>query len=415
MEKEKKAAALGSDFDFAAFEKEAIKQLKSGKPLSGKEGVLTPLIKRILENALQGEFEAHLEEEPIESKNRRNGKTSKTMKSEHGTFELSSPRDRNSTFEPEIVKKRQTTLAPALEGKILSLYGLGMSYSDISGHVEEMYGIEVSPATISSVTDKIIPVIEEWRSRPLDAVYPMIWMDAMHYKVKEDGRVVPKAVYTILGVNQKGLKEALGIYVSEAEGANFWLQVLSDLSNRGVKDILIASIDNLKGFPEAITTIFPATDVQLCVVHQIRNSLRYVASKDQKAFLRDLKEVYRASTEALAEQKLKELGEAWGKKYPVVIKSWNTNWERLSQYFKYPEDIRRIIYTTNVVEGFHRQIRKVTKTKGAFTSDTALMKLIYMAIQNISKKWTQPMRNWSLTVSQLAVFFEGRLKLDLEV
>lgn len=342
MEKEKKVASLGSDFDFAAFEKEAVKQLKSGKPLSGKEGVLTPLIKRILENALQGELEAHLEEEPAESKNRRNGKTSKTMKSEHGAFELEAQRDRNSTFEPEIIKKRQTTLAPALEGKILSLYGLGMSYSDISGHIEEMYGIEVSPATISSVTDKIIPVIEEWRSRPLDAIYPMVRMDAMHYKVKEEGRIVPKAVY---------------------------------------------------GFPEAITTIFPATDVQLCVVHQIRNSLRYVASKDQKAFLRDLKEVYRAATKALAEQRLKELGEAWGKKYPVVIKSWNTNWERLSQYFKYPEDIRRIIYTTNVVEGFHRQIRKVTKTKGAFTSDTALIKLIYMATQNISKKWTQPMRN----------------------
>ncbi len=415
MEKEKKSASSGSDFDFAAFEKEAVKQLKSGKPLSGKEGVLTPLIKRILENAIHGELEAHLEGEPAEGKNRRNGKTSKTMKSEHGAFELEAQRDRNSTFEPEIVKKRQTTLAPALEGKILSLYGLGMSYSDISGHIEEMYGIEVSPATISSITDKIIPVIEEWRSRPLDAVYPLVWMDAMHYKVKEEGRVVPKAIYTILGVNQKGLKEALGIYVSEAEGANFWLQVLTDLSNRGVKDILIASIDNLKGFPEAITTIFPATDVQLCVVHQIRNSLRYVASKDQKAFMLDLKEVYRASTKSLAEQKLKELGESWGKKYPVVVKSWNTNWERLSQYFKYPEDIRRIIYTTNIVEGFHRQIRKVTKTKGAFTSDTALVKLIYMAIQNISKKWTQPMRNWSLTISQLAVFFEGRLKLEFEV
>lgn len=227
MEKEKKAASLGSDFDFAAFEKEAVKQLKSGKPLSGKEGVLTPLIKRILENALQGELEAHLEEEPAEGKNRRNGKTSKTMKSEHGTFELEAQRDRNATFEPEIVKKRQTTLAPALEGKILSLYGLGMSYSDISGHIEEMYGIEISSATISSVTDKIIPVIEEWRSRPLDAVYPMIWMDAMHYKVKEDGRIMPKAVYTILGVNQKGLKEALGIYVSEAEGANFWFAGLN--------------------------------------------------------------------------------------------------------------------------------------------------------------------------------------------
>jgi putative transposase len=290
-----------------------------------------------------------------------------------------------------------------------------MSYADISGHMEDLYGLEVSPAMLSAVTDKIIPVIKEWQARPLDAVYPFVWMDAMHNKLREDGRIVPKAVYTILGINTKGLKEVLGIYISESEGANFWLQVLTDLSNRGVKDILIASIDNLKGFADAINTIYPQTEVQLCVVHQIRNSLKYIASKDQKAFMRDLKLVYRAATKDLAEQKLHELEEAWGKKYPVVIKSWKANWERLSNYFKYPEDIRRIIYTTNMVEGFHRQIRKVTKTKGAFSSETALLKLLYLTIQNIMKKWTLPLRNWSLTVSQLAVFFEGRLKLDLAV
>lgn len=419
MDKKGKAASSSvvsslDGFDFAAFEKEAAKQLKAGKSLSGKDGVLTPLIKRIIEQALQGELETHLETEQ-EEPNRRNGKTSKTMKSEHGPFELETPRDRNGTFEPELVRKRQTSLGNSVENKLIALYGLGMSYADIAGHMEDLYGLEVSPAMLSAITDKIIPVIKEWQARPLDAVYPFVWMDAMHNKLREDGRIVPKAVYTILGINTKGIKDVLGIYISESEGANFWLQVLSDLSNRGVKDILIASIDNLKGFADAINTIYPQTEVQLCVVHQIRNSLKYVASKDQKAFMRDLKLVYRATTKDLAEQKLQELEEAWGKKYPVVIKSWKANWERLSNYFKYPEDIRRIIYTTNVVEGFHRQIRKVTKTKGAFSSETALLKLLYLTIQNIVKKWTQPMRNWSLTVSQLAVFFEGRLKLDLAV
>jgi transposase-like protein len=414
MDKKEKEASSLNGFDFAAFEKEAAKQLKAGKSLSGKDGVLTPLIKRIIEQALQGELESHLETEQ-EEPNRRNGKTSKTMKSEHGSFELETPRDRNGTFEPELVRKRQTSLGNSVENKLIALYGLGMSYADIAGHMEDLYGLEVSPAMLSAVTDKIIPVIKEWQARPLDAVYPFVWMDAMHNKLREDGRIVPKAVYTILGINTKGIKDVLGIYISESEGANFWLQVLTDLSNRGVKDILIASIDNLKGFADAINTIYPQTEVQLCVVHQIRNSLKYIASKDQKAFMRDLKLVYRATTKDLAEQKLLELEEAWGKKYPVVIKSWKANWERLSNYFKYPEDIRRIIYTTNVVEGFHRQIRKVTKTKGAFSSETALLKLLYLTVQNIMKKWTQPLRNWSLTVSQLAVFFEGRLKLDLAV
>jgi putative transposase len=414
MEKEnKKSIAL--DFDFETFQKEAIKQLKAGKPLSGKDGVLMPLIKRIVEAALQGEAQSHLESEPPEAKNRRNGKNSKTMRSDYGSFELETPRDRNSTFEPELVKKRQTTLGKSLDDKIIALYGLGMSYTDIAGHMEEMYGLELSPATLSAVTDNIMPVIREWQARPLEEVYPFVWMDAIHYKVREDGKIVSKAVYTVLGLNVHGIKDVLGIYISDAEGANFWLQVLTDLANRGVKDILIASIDGLKGFSEAITTIFPNTEVQLCIVHQVRNSLKYVASKDQKAFLKDLKEVYKAATKDLAEQRLNDLDVAWGKKYPIVIKSWRTNWNELSAFFKYPEEIRKIIYTTNVIEGFHRQLRKVSKTKGAFPNENALMKLIYLAIRNIEKKWTQPPRNWGQTVLQLSVFFEGRLKLDLKV
>ncbi len=414
MEEDSKKS-LPTEFDFEAFQKEAIEKLKAGKSLSGKDGVLMPLIKRIVEAALEGEVESHLDTEPSETKNRKNGKSSKTVRSDYGSFELETPRDRNATFEPELVKKRQTTLGKSLDDKIIALYGLGMSYTDITKHMEEMYGLELSPATLSTITDNILPVIREWQARPLEEIYPFVWMDAIHYKVREEGKIVPKAVYTILGLNVNGIKDVMGIYVSESEGANFWLQVLTDLSNRGVKDILIASIDGLKGFSEAIKTIFPSTEVQLCIVHQVRNSLRYVASKDQKVFMRDLKQVYRAVTKQLAEQKLNDLEVAWGKKYPLVLKSWRVNWEELSAFFKYPEEIRRIIYTTNVIEGFHRQLRKVTKTKGAFSNETSLLKLIYLAIQNVSKKWTMPPKNWSQTISQLSVFFEGRLKLDLRV
>jgi len=411
----KKQLPQHPDFDFEAFQKEALKQLKAGKPITGRDGVLTPLIKRIVESALKGEIDSHMEGEPAEDRNRRNGKTSKTVSCDHGSFELDTPRDRNGTFEPELVKKRQTSLGKSLDDKIIALYGLGMSYADISRHMEDMYGIEISPATLSAVTDNILPVIREWQARPLEEVYPFVWMDAIHYKVRDEGKIVSRAVYTILGLSAQGIKDVLGIYISEAEGANFWLQVLTDLSNRGVKDILIASIDGLKGFSDAITTIFPNTEVQLCIVHQVRNSLQYVASKDQKAFLKDLKSVYRAGTKDLAEQRLNELDAAWGRKYPIVIKSWRVNWGELSAFFKYPEEIRRIIYTTNVIEGFHRQLRKVSKTKGAFTNENALLKLIYLAVKNIEKKWTQPPRNWGQTVLQLSVFFEGRLKLDLRV
>lgn len=413
--KRKKQPEQQPEFDFNAFQKEALKQLKAGRPITGRDGVLTPLIKRIVESALKGELDSHLDSEPEESKNRKNGKTSKTVRSDYGSFELETPRDRNSTFEPELVKKRQTSLGKSLDDKIIALYGLGMSYTDIVRHMEDMYGVDISPATLSAVTDNILPAIREWQARPLDEVYPFVWMDAIHYKVRDDGKIVSRAVYTILGLNTRGLKDVLGIYISEAEGANFWLQVLTDLSNRGVKDILIASIDGLKGFSDAITTIFPQTEVQLCIVHQVRNSLKYVASKDQKAFLKDLKLVYKSTTKDLAEQRLNELDTTWGKKYPIVIKSWRVNWEELSAFFKYSEEIRRIIYTTNVIEGFHRQLRKVSKTKGAFTNETALLKLLYLTIKNIQKKWTMPPKNWGQTVSQLSVFFEGRMKLDLRV
>jgi putative transposase len=403
-----------TNFNFTQFKEEALNKLKSGQSLTGKEGILTPLIKEILEAALEGEMESHLSEcKEQDQSNRRNGKLKKTMKTDTGSFELETPRDREGSFEPEIVKKRQTVLNESLDNKVLSLYAIGMSYEGIAGHLSEMYGLEVSPAKISLITDKLMPIITEWRNRPLDAVYPIVFLDAMHFKIREEGKVVSKAFYSVLGVTKDGQKDILGMYLSESEGAHFWLSVLNDLRARGVEDILIASIDGLKGFPEAIAQVFPKTETQLCIVHQIRNSLKYVVSRDQKAFMLDLKLVYKATSKDLAEHHLLELGEKWGKKYPAVIKSWQVNWDALSQYFKYPEELRRIIYTTNIVEGFHRQVRKYTKSKGAFTSENALLKLIYCACQKILEKWNQPMHNWALIVSQLQIFFDGRLNLGL--
>ena len=398
-----------TEFDF----QKALKGIQEGKPFTGKDGVLTSLIKNLTEAALEAEIDTHLGQEV--AANRRNGKSKKTIKSLNGNFELETPRDRDGTFSPKIVKKHQTTMSDEIEQKIIALYGLGMSYNDIVAHLKEIYGLEVSNGTLSAVTDKIIHTVKEWQARPLENVYPIVWLDAIHYKIKENGKVCSKAVYTILGVNIEGRKEVLGLYISENEGANFWLQVLTDISNRGVNDILIACVDGLKGFPEAIETIFPETEVQLCVVHQIRNSLRYVGSKNQKEFMTDLKRVYKAVNKELAESELDTLENKWNDKYPIVIKSWRNNWERLSQYFKYPEDIRRIIYTTNTIEAVHRQFRKLTKTKGAFPNQNSLLKLLYMGIQNASKKWTMPIQNWSLTISQLAIFFEGRLDKELRI
>lgn len=404
---------MKEQFNLEEIKKKALEQFRSGKSLYGKDGAFAPMLKSFLEAALEGELDSHLDADERKEGNRKNGKTSKTLQTSDGPLEIETGRDRNSTFEPELVKKRETVLADTLESKIIGLYGLGMSFRDISSHLKEMYDADISHTTLSTITDRIIPVIKEWQGRPLEDMYCIVWLDAMHYKVKDEGRITSRAVYHILGINKEGRKDLLGMYVSESEGANFWLSVLSDLRNRGVADILIACIDNLNGFSEAIESIFPKVEVQSCLVHQIRNSLKYVASKDQKPFLSDLKEVYRAATKDLAEQQLDALDKKWGKKYPLVINSWRNNWPKLSTYFKYDPAIRKMIYTTNTIEGFHRQVRKVTKTKGAFPSDMALLKLIYLAYRNIRKKWTSPLQNWAMTVSQLSIWFEGRIKLSL--
>ena len=382
-------------------------QIKAGKSLTGKDGALSGLVKQITEMTLQAELESHLSDDL--QKNRKNGYSSKTMRTEHGEFELDVPRDRNGSFEPQVVKKSQTHMSDEIEKKMLSLFSLGNSYSQIIDHIEDIYGVHFSKPAIKAVTDKLIPKLEEWRIRPLEAIYPFIYLDAIHYKVREDGRYISKAFYTVLGVNLEGRKEILGLYLNESEGAKFWLQVLTDLSNRGVKDILIASVDGLTGFPDAINAVFPDTEVQLCVVHQIRNSLKYVASKDQKQFAGELKSVYQAFTKDEAAAALDKMQEKWGKKYPIVFDSWRNKWDNLTHYFKYSEDIRRIIYTTNIIESVHRQFRTLTKTKGAFPNDESLLKLLYAGIKNAEKKWTMPIRNWSLTISQLNIHFKERL------
>lgn len=399
--------------EFKLMRDKALEQLRSGQSLTGKDGVFAPLLKEFIESALEAEMSTHLDELERSLGNKRNGRKSKTLKTDSGGIEITAPQDRNSSFEPQLVKKRETVLADNLAPKIIGLYGLGMSFRDISSHIRDMYDVEISHSTLSEITDRIIPQVKAWQNRPLEPLYTIVWLDAMHYKAREEGRVVSRAVYNVLAVNKDGRKELIGMYISESEGANFWLSVLTDLKSRGAEDILIASIDNLSGFSEAIASIFPKVEVQSCIVHQVRNSLKYVASKDQKAFMKDLKKVYQAVNKGQAEVELTNLEERWGSRYPVVITSWNTNWDKLSAYFQYDEQIRRLIYTTNAVEGFHRQVRKVTKTKGAFPSDMALLKLIYLATENISKKWTQPLHNWGLTAQQLKIKFGDRMKLDL--
>lgn len=398
-------------FDYESFKKEAHKKLLDGDSLLGSEGALAPLLRDFLEGSLEGELDAHLEEES--QSNRRNGKNKKAVKTSLGEIEVKTPRDRNSSFEPKILAKRETTLGVDIDRQILALYARGSSYSDIRSYLYDMYGLAVSETTIGRVTDKVLPLLQEWQSRSLEAVYPFVWMDAIHFKVREQRRVISKAVYCIIGVNIEGQKELLGLYLGESEGAKFWLQVLTDLQNRGVEDILIACIDNLSGFAEAVESIFPKTQVQLCIIHQVRNSIKYVASKDHSDFMKDLKLVYQATTIDRAELYLDKLEEKWGKKYPTVIRSWRRNWDRLTHYFQYDKRIRKVIYTTNIIEGFHRQLRKVTKTKGAFVNDNALMKLLYLVQKNITKKWDKPIMSWNQTLAQLEIIFEDRIQTGL--
>jgi len=386
----------------------AIRALREGKDLSGQDGILTPLIKQLTEAAMKAELDEHLASD--KTPNRRNGCTGKTVKSLAGEFELNTPRDRAGTFEPQIVKKHQTHLTDELERKVIALFSLGTSYQDIRSHIADLYGMRLSNGTLNAVTDKLLPELQAWHERDLEAIYPIVWLDAIHYKIREHGRYVSKAVYTILGLTIEGKKELLGLYLSDQEGAHHWLSVLTDLHNRGVEDILIACVDGLKGFPEAIESIYPKTEIQHCIIHQIRNSLKYVASKNQKAFMADLKCVYKAATLNAAESALEELEAKWGEEYPMVIKSWRGKWPTLSAYFKYPDYVRTAIYTTNAVEAVHRQFRKLTKTKGGFANENSLLKLLYAGILKTSERWTHPVQNWNLTLSQLAIHFDGRLE-----
>ena len=388
-------------------EEKILEELKAGK---GLQNALAPMVKRVMEAALQGEMDAHLSDEN-QSQNRRNGTLSKRIKSSSGEFDLQTPRDRNCDFDPQIVKKRQTVLTDDLDQKILNLYANGMSYSDIRDNLENIYQVELSNGTISKITDRILPEIKEWQERPLASVYPIVFLDAIHFKIREEGRVVSKAVYSILAVDSSGKKDILGLYLSDSEGANFWGSVLADLQNRGVQDILIACVDGLTGFSEAINSIFPKTEIQLCIIHQIRNSMRYVTSKNQKEFMTDLKKIYRASSKENGENYLEELSEKWEKKYPIAVRSWKNNWENLSSFFKYDENIRRLIYTTNAVEGLHRMVRKYTKSKGSFTCENALKKLVFCAYNKALKKWSQPLPNWAIIISQLELHFPNRLSL----
>lgn len=403
---------MNSSMDFNELGAQVLEELKAGKPLFGKDGALAPLLENIINAALEGEMDAHLTEESRQAGNRRNGKMQKQVQTPVGEVTVSTPRDRDSSFDPQFIKKRETMLAEGMAEKIISMYALGTSTRAISDWMEENLSCRVSAETISSITDRVLPEIKSWRSRSLDPVYAIVWLDAIHYKVMDEkGFAVTRAIYNVLGVGKNGKKDLLGMYISKSEGSNFWLSVLSDLQNRGVKDILITCIDGLKGFPDAIKSVFPETNVQLCIVHQIRNSLKYVGSKNQKVFLADLKRVYSAVSKEAAETQLDSLETKWGEQYPIVIKFWRDNWERLTEYFQYTPMIRKLIYTTNTVEGYHRQIRKVTKNKGVFPNDTALEKLVYLAYRNIRKKWIMPLANWAEISQQLAIKFGERFQL----
>jgi putative transposase len=399
---------------------EMIEQLKADltkaktyEDLMGKGGAIKKLITSSLETMLETELTEHLGYEKYStdgknSGNSRNGKNTKTLKNDQGEIDIAVPRDRNGSFDPVVVKKYERTLGP-IEDKIISMYAKGMSTRDIQSHIQEIYGMDMSATLISNMTEKIIDLAKQWQNRALENIYPIVFFDAIHYKVQDDGKVVTKAAYTALGVDINGRKDLLGLWVGQAEGAHFWLNIMTELKNRGVEDILISCIDGLKGFPEAINTVFPKTEIQLCVIHLIRATLKYIAWKDMKAFMKDLKKVYGAPTEEAALMELENLESVWGKKYPLPVKTWKQNWSNVSTFLKYPEEIRRLIYTTNIVEALHRQFRKVTKSKTIFPNDDSLKKMLFLAYRDISKKWTMPLRDWSIVISHFSVIFNERL------
>ena len=397
-----------------------MKKCKTIDDVIGKDGLVQRLIKDVLENILEVEMGEHLGRDKYDrqtdidqdDRNYRNGYSKKTLRSSFGDVDLDVPRDRKAEFEPQIIKKYET-VCNELDKKIISLYAKGMSTRDIQAEVEDLYGITLSPSMISKITDKVIATATEWQNRMLDEIYPIVYLDAMYFKVRSNGKIVNKAVYICLGYTLEGYKDILGIWVDEAEGAKFWLSICNDLKNRGVKKILIACMDGLKGFPQAIKTVFPTVDIQTCIVHQIRNSIKYIASKDKKAFMKDLKEVYKATTEELALAQLDNLKEKWGSNYGMVIDSWYNNWNNLDTFFKFSPQIRKLIYTTNVLEGFNRQVRKFTKVRTIFPTDESLNKCVYLATMEIMEKWTQPIHNWGTTLAELSLYFEEQLRDEL--
>ena len=393
--------------------RELMKKLEI-KDMEDINALFKEMVGSVLENGLESELEEELGYSKYDYKNRatdnyRNGHSKKTMKSSFGEMEIAIPRDRNGEFDPVIVKKQQTAISGDIEEKIISMYAKGMTTSDIEAHIQEIYGLEVSDSTISRITDKILPIAKEWQRRPLESIYAVVFMDAIHYHVRKEGSIVKKAVYIAIGVDLNGIKDVLGMWVGENESAKFWLSVMNEIKNRGVDDILIACVDGLTGFVDAIGAVYPKTEIQQCIIHQIRNSTRFVSYKDIKVLMADLKAVYGAPDEQSALFALDAFDQKWSKKYPKIAVSWRNNWVNLSTYFKYPKEVRTLIYTTNSIEGFNRQLRKVTKNKGVFPTDDSLFKMLYLAMMDIAKKWTGRRRDWGQIHSQLEIFFEDRL------
>jgi len=393
-----------------------LKDYKKPADLIGENGLLKQLTKQLLERAMAAEMTEHVGYDKNDSignnsGNSRNGKSAKTIKGSFGTMPLEVPRDRNGTFEPQIIEKHQTRFT-GFDENIISLYSRGMSAREIQQHIEEIYHVEVSPALISSVTDAVLDEVKTWQNRQLDSVYPIVYMDAIQFKVRDNGHVKSKAIYLAIGVRMDGLKEVLGLWIAQTEGAKFWLQVVTELKNRGVTDIFIACVDGLKGFPEAIESVFPRTEVQLCIVHMVRHSLNYVGWKQRKEVARDLKTIYTAATDVEAEQRLAEFSLKWDAKFPMISKSWRNNWARVIPFFAHPPEIRKVIYTTNAIESLNMSLRKVTKARGSFPNDEAVSKLLYLALRNIAKKWTMPVHAWKDALNRFAIIYENRLPMN---
>ena len=397
--------------------REKIRELLQTSGVSSMEDIqnlFKETIAEFMENGLDAELDDELGYSRYDYKNKdtensRNGHSHKTLRTSFGDVKVSVPRDRKGEFDPQILKKNQTSISQDVEEKILSMYAKGMTTSDIEVHIRDIYGIEVSDTTLSRVTDKILPIAKEWQQRPLEAIYAVVFLDAIHYHVRSEGQIIKKAVYIAIGINLDGKKDVLGMWVGENESAKFWATVLNGLKNRGVEDIFIACTDNLTGFSSAIEAVFPKTEIQNCIIHQLRNSSKYVSYKDIKALMADLKAVYAAVDEAAALDALDIFSERWDKKYPKISQSWRDNWANLSTYFKYPQEVRRLIYTTNTIEGFNRQLRKVTKSKSVFPTDDSLFKMLYLAMIDITKKWTGRRQDWSVIYAQMAIFFGDRI------